>query len=147
MEDAVSVSFRAMQATERMRAKAGVWPELSLAAFPQGLRREPFLSKLRGEAVDIPDLASDAPDLLGALYVLHGSSFGSAQIVRSLRKRFPDVPEHYFFQTRKEAWRALMAALEALSPSELDRAVGGATALFRFYHALATEAQRIRCAA
>jgi len=69
------------------------------------------------------ELTIDDPvELLGALYVLHGASFGARILNRNVRIELPDAPRHFLeSSTAGDAWQPLIAELEAFANNELAR--------------------------
>lgn len=63
-------------------------------------------------ATDLPEFA-DALELLGGLYVAHGSAFGRSVFYRTIRQALPKL-EHNFLSTRHDVlvWQALLDRLE-----------------------------------
>ncbi|MEM9491739.1 MAG: hypothetical protein AAGC55_21515, partial [Myxococcota bacterium] len=64
----------------------------------------------------------DTPDeVLGALYVAHGSQFGRAVIRQALQANLPDEPRAYFdMPTDARGWRTFLQAMEATGPAQRD---------------------------
>ena len=134
---------------EAQRRSAGRWPALSLEPLLGALRSD--LSDLgaprlrarhddrdcRGRANGVRatglKLASDEA-ALGALYVLHGASFGASVIGTSVERALPNVPRRFFSHPRGLAarWRQLLADLERTGKPPRNRAaiVAGADATF-----------------
>ena len=85
-----------------------------------------------------PDHALDlrtADEVLGALYVAHGSQFGRAVIRRALQTNLPDEPRAYFdLPTDAAGWRRFLQAMEATGPGQSDSVLRGATLAFELMH-------------
>ncbi len=82
------------------------------------------LNRYHQDNPQIPvELTVDGPvELLGALYVLHGSGFGATILNRNVRRVLPDAPRHFLGSgTARESWQQLILELECFSRDDLAR--------------------------
>jgi heme oxygenase len=80
-------------------------------------------------------IAADEPSLLGALYVVEGSTLGGVLIARALERRFAENQRRFFlgYSERQGAmWLALVARLDTLAGDDaaVDAAIASAQATF-----------------
>ena len=80
-------------------------------------------------------IATDEPSLLGALYVVEGSTLGGVPIARALGKHYAENQRRFFLgygERQGAMWRALVARLETLAGDERaeDAAIASALATF-----------------
>ncbi|MEO0372491.1 MAG: biliverdin-producing heme oxygenase [Pseudomonadota bacterium] len=134
-------AFRAIEAArEGLNAHAGFTLAPQIAALSEDLQH--------------PDPSDDALDLrtadevLGALYVAHGSQFGRAVIRRAVQANLPGEPRAYFdLPTDAAGWRAFLQAMEATDPGQSGAVLRGATLAFELMHVEADAAwDRMRAA-
>ncbi|MEM7732359.1 MAG: biliverdin-producing heme oxygenase [Pseudomonadota bacterium] len=140
----IDVQFRAFGAIEAVRVRLEAYGEFSL---------KPQIAAL-AEDLDHPDMSRDAlrftmPDqVLGALYVAHGSQFGRAVIRRALQKNLPNAPRAYFdMPTDAKGWRVFLQAMEATGPVHSDALLHGAIVAFELMHKEADAARARMCEA
>lgn len=72
-------------------------------------------------------------EILGALYVLHGSGFGARVLNASIARNLPAVPRNYFaLGTSPILWRKLKGALQAFAdePAGQEKLIASANATF-----------------
>ncbi|NNK15684.1 MAG: biliverdin-producing heme oxygenase [Sulfitobacter sp.] len=72
-------------------------------------------------------------EILGALYVLHGSGFGARVLNASIARNLPAVPRNYFaLGTSPILWRNLKGALQAFAdkPAGQEKLIESANATF-----------------
>ncbi|WMS42788.1 biliverdin-producing heme oxygenase [Acuticoccus sp. MNP-M23] len=131
-----AVSFAAIEIVEAERARRAIWPELSLADRLSVLRME---SDRRNEAslADGGALIEGEPELLGALYVVHGSAIGGGILFKRVGKLFPEVARSVFQPQDPAAWKYLCTLIESLPEAVVERCVRGATTLFNYYRKVA----------
>jgi len=89
-----------------------------------------------GLANPVPLSLSSSRQVLGALYVLHGSSFGASVLNRNVRKVLPAAPRHYLGAgADRDCWEQLNQELERHSEDELARhdILDGARATFQAF--------------
>ena len=109
---------------ESERARLGLLPGLSLRGASRALASD--LAALDGDRhprvrPDGPRF-EDAPSLLGALYVLHGSGFGGRVLGARVRATLPEAPRAYLVGgTPPALWRRLEDELERLRDDEVAR--------------------------
>ena len=135
---------------EAQRAAASWWPALSL---------EPLVSALRWDLSDLGtprpafervetglELASDDA-VLGALYVLHGASFGASVIGSAIARTLPHSPCRFFSRPQGLArrWRRLLASLETTGKAEPKRQaiIAGADATFLHFGTFLSNARSL----
>lgn len=117
-------------------------------SFPQCLSLRPARERL---AVDIDSLAlphcsrpappvelnlAEPLEMLGALYVLHGSSFGATLLNRNVRRVLPDAPRCFLAAgTGRDRWQQLNQELERYCNDELarEKILLGANATFEAF--------------
>lgn len=93
-----------------------------------------------------PDIALELPidspqKLLGALYVLHGSSFGATILDRNVRQVLPEAPRHFLgARMAREQWQCLNQELERFHDDDLarEKLYSGAEATFRAFGSFVT---------
>ncbi|MEP2641516.1 biliverdin-producing heme oxygenase [Roseobacter sp.] len=76
------------------------------------------------ETSSAPDLSylDTAPKVLGALYVMHGSSFGARQMRSNIKRVLPDAPRAYFeTPTASPIWHHLTTQLDATGGTSSTR--------------------------
>ncbi|MEO1363804.1 MAG: hypothetical protein AAFU86_08525 [Pseudomonadota bacterium] len=119
------------QSVERKRVALACCDDFALQDECSALSRD-----LGGCAPDAPDLSlSNGMQLLGALYVAHGASFGRGTFRANVTRRLPDH-SHTFVGLRTDArrWQTLVATLEdaGQDATNLRHIQTGATRAFAY---------------
>lgn len=128
----LDAQFRAFRAIEDARQRLDAHREFTLV---------PQITALSDDLRHPPDpgqdtLLFDTPDeVLGALYVAHGSQFGRAVIRQALQANLPDEPRAYFnMPTDAPGWRTFLQVMEATGLGRSDAVLRGATVAFVLMH-------------
>ena len=100
---------------ELQRQQLDMFRELSLAPAIQRLESDTSKSiDLSATRPPVQIGAVTVPDVLAALYVLHGAGFGARTLNANIRKSLPQAPRHYLSSgTSSETWRQLVSHLDA----------------------------------
>lgn len=131
-----AVSCTAIGVIEAERAHRNIWPELSLADHLGKVRADldtPCQTMASGEQLALESSA----ELLGALYVIHGSALGAAILAKAAKAVLPDAPASFFLPPNPKTWQDLCALLETLTDNEVDGCEAGAVKSFAFYRRVA----------
>jgi len=123
---------------EAARRAQDAFPTFSLAHECLALQRDLSAAQERATL----DLSGHV-ELLGALYVAHGSAFGKGTFRAHVTSAFPEVPHH--FVTRRAApsiWRDLVAHLNAVAaqPGALEQLQTGANKAFGLMQTVCADA-------
>lgn len=141
---ALEVFRAAFGGLESIRSRLGVWPRFSLARQVEALgldlqqlelERRECLSTSHDTAHDTHVALRDADACLGALYVLHGSSFGAQVLRDAIARSLPSAPRAFLgLRPDPGAWAALTEELARPERSEASVAglFEGAHAMFAF---------------
>ncbi|ASJ75684.1 biliverdin-producing heme oxygenase [Granulosicoccus antarcticus] len=81
-------------------------------------------------------IVEEPAELLGALYVLHGSSFGASILNKNVRRVLPDAPRHFLGSgTTRESWQQLINELEQFRGDDLarEKLINSASATFHAF--------------
>lgn len=109
---------------EEIRRKSGVYPELSMREAIDALKtdQDAFATSPVRPVNDVPLIFSTTSEILGALYVLHGSRFGAQVLAKNIMTILPAAPVAYFLSSpSKTQWRNLLSSLETNGKSETER--------------------------
>ncbi len=131
---------------ERQRQIRGLFPELALTEASCALDTDVAASGAQAALALVPALPptqGGAADLLGALYVLHGSRYGHGQLHRNVLARLPGAPQAFLaLRPSRATWSQLCDALEVAGRSPAGRQALS-TAAARAFHKVETVADRI----
>lgn len=134
----IAAQHRAFQGTEAARQRLNAHEDFTL--MPQISAMSDDLGTPSDAAPALPLRSAD--EVLGALYVAHGSQFGRAVIRRALQANLPQEPRAYFdMPTDAGAWRSFLQEMEATQPDHSDAILRGATLAFERMHQEADAAQ------
>lgn len=126
---ALTVLSRFYHAVEEHRNRFGVFDRFSLQAECTALQSD------LGATTPAGDLELETADeVLGALYVAHGASFGRSLFCRNVKTALAGCPQRFVaLKVCKTSWRALLAELECFSAksSRRDRLFSGALRSFQ----------------
>lgn len=127
-------------AIETARTAHGVYPHFALTTQLNALNRD-MKGFRRLDNVDAPLALPSEHDVLGALYIAHGSQFGRGMIRKKLAQHLPGLKMEYFEMPAQPAlWRDLLSTLEASETSDMPALLRGAKAGFALMHAAADAA-------
>lgn len=130
----LAAHFQAFQGIETARTTLDTHPAFSLSEQLAALA-----SDLSGQD-EAPDPAVDlsldtSQEVLGALYVAHGSQFGRTVIGRALQANLPNAPRTYFsLPPEKLGWRAFLNTMETIADEEAHGLLDGAQRAFVLMH-------------
>ena len=123
------------QMVEANRRRLGVYEGFALQDACDALRED---APHTIETSPCAPLFHTAPEVLGALYVAHGASFGRGTFRKNAMSHLPSHP-HRFVQLRPDPsrWQALIAELDRVGAcnTTLGQVETGAQAAFRFMRA------------
>ena len=129
---------------EARRVAADVYAALSLGTAVSALAAD--ISALgKGRARCECPVISDAMgpvEILGALYVLHGSGFGARVLNASVARNLPTAPRAYLaVGTSPDLWRQLKGALQVFAgdTEKLEKLIESANATFHRVGQLVTD--------
>ncbi|MEM6587814.1 MAG: biliverdin-producing heme oxygenase [Pseudomonadota bacterium] len=127
----IDAQFRAFQGIEAARQRLDAYGDFTL--MPQISALSEDLDHPTAPQEELPFTTPD--EVLGALYVAHGSQFGRAVIRRALQTNLPNEPRAYFdMPTDAKGWRTFLQAMEATDPGKSDAVLHGATVAFELMH-------------
>jgi heme oxygenase len=131
-----TVSFEVIEVVEAERNRRGIWPELSLSDHLADLRMDLKL-QYKPSPFAGPITFNGEADLIGALYVIHGSALGGTMLAKATKAVFPNAPKSFFLPKNSRAWQYICVLLESLPVSELSECENGAAKIFEHYRQLA----------
>lgn len=130
------VSCAAIKVVEAERQRRNIWPELSLFEHLDTLCQQLGQQNEAESSAEAVKFENDA-ELLGALYVVHGSALGGAMLAKAIRVVLPHTPTSFFVPQNASTWQYLCCMLEALPDTDVYRCENGAVRLFEYYRQLA----------
>lgn len=137
---AVSLTF--FEAIEDACLAQHLQQEFSLSSSIRALRadlRKSEKSEIYGQSWKSP---SQQDELLGALYVAHGSQFGRQVIGEAVAHSLPSVDQRYFaMKSDPDTWRALLTQIEnyGQDPTRCSGIEAGARSAFAIFTKLADD--------
>lgn len=142
-QSCLRVSLTFFDSIEKVRASEDLHHTFSLARFIDALRADLGQAGLSQELNTAIKTEFVREQLLGALYVAHGSQFGRQVIGQAVAQSLPNASRQYFdMKSGQENWRLLLSRLEneATAPHKLAAIETGANSAFSLFSDLAEKA-------
>ncbi|MEM9968632.1 MAG: biliverdin-producing heme oxygenase [Pseudomonadota bacterium] len=144
----IRINLHFFETIEANRAARNLHHAFSLMPAVTALRADIASEGLKDGTHVRQKLASSDLEVLGALYVAHGSQFGRQVIGKAVAQSLPQTARHYFGAPNDPTlWRALMGTLQTFAEDAqaLEEIAMGAKWAFSCFSAFADQSFDLAC--